>query len=298
MSTVSSSSSTNSRSKVTRSKSARPARAAKPQKQTRRPTSQTARAPKEKTNISKEARKPQGPNGSTPNFKNAFTAKPGVAAGVGQGGAKSAPSEAPGAVSEAGKLALQTRVAVGQGNTAIKGLVPPSPPASTTDQLRQTLNTNAPRVGAVGGLVGGGSQVVDGLTRVAQGDLAGGATQTAAGLAHGAHGAFQAKDVLSGSKLTTPLNAGGAASTAGTIARGLGKAAPALSGAFQGLEAGRDIAANGLNLSNGLTAVSGASKIAGAALIASGIGAPVGAALIAGSTLFDVGRWGYNKFFG
>ena len=65
----------------------------------------------------------------------------------------------------------------------------------------------------------------------------------------------------------------------------LGRAAPALGGAAQllGPNSGLDDRA------------SGAAKLAGAGLIATGIGAPVGAALIAGSTAYDLGKLAWQN---
>jgi hypothetical protein len=66
-----------------------------------------------------------------------------------------------------------------------------------------------------------------------------------------------------------------------------GRAAPALGGALQ--------AYDGIKNGDTWDTVSGGAKIAGAAMIATGFGAPVGSALIIGSYMADLGRWGYNK---
>ncbi|MBS2034460.1 hypothetical protein JST97_05720 [bacterium] len=66
-----------------------------------------------------------------------------------------------------------------------------------------------------------------------------------------------------------------------------GRAAPALGGALQAYE--------GFKKGDTFDTVSGGAKIAGAAMIATGFGAPVGSALILGSYMADLGRWGYQK---
>jgi len=87
----------------------------------------------------------------------------------------------------------------------------------------------------------------------------------------------------------TLATAGGAGFIKGgeMLAKTAGRAAPAVGGAFQAYE----------GIKNGDTwdTVSGGAKIAGAAMIATGFGAPVGSALIIGSYMADLGRWGYQK---
>ena len=86
------------------------------------------------------------------------------------------------------------------------------------------------------------------------------------------------------------------------VAQGAGKAAPALGGIAQGANAifGKEgIREKGLNLSNGYDLASGSAKLAGATLIATGIGAPRGAGLIAVSTAGDLAQAAYqNNFLG
>ena len=86
------------------------------------------------------------------------------------------------------------------------------------------------------------------------------------------------------------------------VAQGAGKAAPALGGIAQGANAifGKEgIREKGLNLSNGYDLASGSAKLAGATLIATGIGAPLGAGLIAVSTAGDLAKAAYqNNFLG
>lgn len=67
-----------------------------------------------------------------------------------------------------------------------------------------------------------------------------------------------------------------------------GRAAPALGGALQAYE--------GIKKGDTFDTVSGGAKLAGAAMIATGFGAPVGSALILGSYMADLGRWGYQKW--
>jgi hypothetical protein len=87
-----------------------------------------------------------------------------------------------------------------------------------------------------------------------------------------------------------------AATTAGAIPGGAavakvaGRAAPALGGALQAYQ--------GIKSGDTFDTVSGGAKIAGAAMIATGFGAPVGSALIIGSYMADLGRWGYQKWSG
>ena len=87
----------------------------------------------------------------------------------------------------------------------------------------------------------------------------------------------------------TLATAGGAGFIKGgaMLANTAGRAAPAVGGAFQAYE----------GVKNGDTwdTVSGGAKIAGAAMIATGFGAPVGSALVIGSYMADLGRWGYQK---
>ncbi|MFN8608777.1 MAG: hypothetical protein U0931_14670 [Vulcanimicrobiota bacterium] len=66
-----------------------------------------------------------------------------------------------------------------------------------------------------------------------------------------------------------------------------GRAAPALGGALQAYE--------GIKKGDTFDTISGGAKIAGAAMVATGFGAPIGSALILGSYMADLGRWGYQK---
>ena len=74
------------------------------------------------------------------------------------------------------------------------------------------------------------------------------------------------------------------------LAKTAGRAAPALGGALQAYQ--------GIKSGDTFDTVSGGAKIAGAAMIATGFGAPVGSALIIGSYMADLGRWGYQKWNG
>jgi hypothetical protein len=90
---------------------------------------------------------------------------------------------------------------------------------------------------------------------------------------------------LSGTLMTA--GSAGLVKSGQLLAQGAGRAAPAVGGvlqAYQGIQAGDkwDMA-------------SGGAKLAGAAMIATGFGAPVGSALIIGSYMADLGRWGYQK---
>lgn len=71
------------------------------------------------------------------------------------------------------------------------------------------------------------------------------------------------------------------------LGRVAGRAAPAVGGALQAYE--------GIKTGDTWDTVSGGAKIAGAAMVATGFGAPIGASLIIGSYMADLGRWGYNK---
>ena len=74
------------------------------------------------------------------------------------------------------------------------------------------------------------------------------------------------------------------------LAKGAGRAAPALGGALQAYQ--------GIKSGDTFDTISGGAKMAGAAMIATGFGAPVGSALIIGSYMADLGRWGYQKYTG
>ncbi|MBX3170582.1 MAG: hypothetical protein KF760_24455 [Candidatus Eremiobacteraeota bacterium] len=98
--------------------------------------------------------------------------------------------------------------------------------------------------------------------------------------------ALQGANSLALAATTTPAAIRGGA----LIAKTAGRAAPALGGALQVYD----------GFKNGDTwdKVSGGAKLAGAAMVASGIGAPVGGALIVGSYMADLARWGWQAYNG
>lgn len=101
----------------------------------------------------------------------------------------------------------------------------------------------------------------------------------------GNYGEAALQGATSGTLLTTGA---GLVKGGELLAKGAGRAAPALGGALQAYE--------GIKSGDKWDMVSGGAKIAGAAMVASGIGAPVGMGLIIGSYMADLGRWGYQKF--
>jgi len=259
-------------------------------------------APRDASKISKEARGNQKP-GSTPQFKNAFT--PAEKADTNK------PAEAtPSQTNPVTKALGQGRVIAGQAPVAL-GKAP------SKDLLKVT--------GKFGGL-GAGAQAAEKFSR---GDILGGAADTA----HAVHGlagqglatpanvkpnpnapklnALQAARQLPGDAQKLAGNLKSApGETLRTLGRGngilsapgasqlsrfttlAGRAAPALGGAAQVYSAFDSTKSTGERAFSG---ISGGAKLAGAGLIATGVGAPLGAALIAGSTAADFAKLGWEN---
>lgn len=230
------------------------------------------------------------------------------------------------ALDEASKAALQTRVIAGQG-AGVKG----GPLPSQSGAVRRLGAAGGLGAGvlavkqgqaALDSSKGAGERVVSGL-------------QAAASAAHATHGGTQALDLVRANKLNpappspgtikdipgklgqaagaikdkaaqipgaalkgiaAPTNAAGTALTgAQRLAVTAGRAAPLLGGVAQLGQSVHDISKNGLTAENAANGLSGGAKLVGAGLVASGIGAPIGAALIAGSTAYDLGKLAYDN---
>ena len=104
-----------------------------------------------------------------------------------------------------------------------------------------------------------------------------------------------AKGLVTPAPAATGLDKASALGNVSRVAQTAGKVAPALGGAAQLAGGVTDAFRSGLNFDNATNTVSGGAKLVGAGLIASGVGAPVGAALIAGSTAFDLGKLAWDN---
>ncbi len=272
---------------------------------------------KDSVRVSQEGKTPTKATGPTPDFTKSF--------GSGTAKAETAAPERS-ALEEGAKAALQTRVIAGQG-AGVKG--GPLPSQSGTVRKIGALGGVGAGVlavqqgrAALDSSRGTGERVVSGL-------------QAAGNAAHATHGATQAADLLRTNKLNpAPANPGtirdipgrlgqaagaiqnNAAKIPGAALQGIaqpttaagvpfagaqrlavtaGRAAPLLGGVAQLGQSAHDISKNGLTLENAANGASGAAKLVGAGLVASGIGAPIGAALIAGSTVYDLGKLAYDN---
>ena len=109
-----------------------------------------------------------------------------------------------------------------------------------------------------------------------------------------------AQGLTVGSPVSHLAEAGKVTQAAGRVAQVAGRAAPLLGGVAQVAAGGTDLVQNGASFDNVSTAISGGAKLVGAGLIASGLGAPVGAVLIGASTAFDLGKlaWDHRAAIG
>lgn len=109
-----------------------------------------------------------------------------------------------------------------------------------------------------------------------------------------------AQGLTVGSPLGHLSDASKVTQAAGRVAQVAGRAAPLLGGVAQVAAGGTDLVQNGASFDNVSTAISGSAKLVGAGLIASGLGAPVGAVLIGASTAFDLGKlaWDHRAAIG
>ncbi len=242
-----------------------PTRPTAPQKPNLKPTS--AEKPKteslDRTNLSNEANNEQTPTVALPRFDKIFDAKPVLATPA----APPVPDAKPNTLVDAQRLALQLRVTTGQ--TAL----------ATGIKTNPALRT----FGGIGGVLGGTGLVTQGLQR---GGLDG-AAQIGSGVAHGIHGTAQLRDLVN--PKAAPLAVPNSANPAGLLRKGVqvaGRVAPILGGGVQVYD--------GIKTGDRFDQVSGGAKIAGGALLFTPL-APIGAGLVAASTVADVGRFAYNR---
>lgn len=300
------SSSSSSRTSTSKSSSVSKSKSSSSVKSTSKPSKPaSAQAPKDTASVSKDAH--AKPNGSVPNFKSWALSAPQAP----QLGAKPVPSDpaprvAPKPAAPDTKVETLPEVKPQTPPAEAKPATKPEPPAPPNEggafkkfddaswaaaQARHTAEAaqQAGKLANVQSVANAGTKALTPLNPVA----AAGGTIAFGKMAYDSYqkgnmgdAALQAGNSAALGGLTAaPLVKGGE-----MLAKTAGRAAPALGGALQAYQ--------GIKGGDTFDTVSGGAKIAGAAMIATGFGAPVGSALILGSYMADLGRWGYQKWNG